>query len=90
MQQILHNQPSPIVDPAYFTILNAFLIENNLYNHKNFTIELPVIVATITGVSDIVGNEENGGISKLLLQEHKARQIFRKRNISYSLIRAHV
>ena len=56
MQQILHNQPSPIVDPAYFMILNAFLIENNLYDHKNFTIELPVIVATITGVSDIVGN----------------------------------
>ena len=35
----------------------------------------------------IVGNEEKGRISKRMFQENKARQIFRKKNISYPLIR---
>ena len=34
-----------------------------------------------------VGNKAKGRISKRVLQEHKARQIFRKTNISKSLIR---
>ena len=35
----------------------------------------------------IVGNEAQDQISKRLFQENKARQIFRKTNISYHLIR---
>ena len=34
-----------------------------------------------------VGNMAKGGISKRLFQENKARQIFRKTNFSYLLIR---
>ena len=34
-----------------------------------------------------VGNEAKGRISKRVFQENKARQIFQKANISYSLIR---
>ena len=34
-----------------------------------------------------VGNKAKGRISKRVFQEHKARQIFQKRNISYPLIR---
>ena len=35
----------------------------------------------------IVGNEAQDQISKRLFQENKARQIFKKTNISYHLIR---
>ena len=35
----------------------------------------------------IVGNNAKGRISKRVFQENKARQIFRKTNISYPLIR---
>ena len=35
----------------------------------------------------IVGNKAKGWISKRVFQENKARQIFRKTNISYPLIR---
>ena len=38
-------------------------------------------------VSQIVGNKAKGRISKRVFQENKARQIFRKTNISYPLIR---
>ena len=34
-----------------------------------------------------VGNQANGKISKRVLQENKARQIFRKANTSYPFIR---
>ena len=37
--------------------------------------------------SHFVGNKARGGISKRVLQENKERQIFRKTNISYPLIR---
>ena len=37
----------------------------------------------------IGGNKGEGRISKRLFQENKARQIFRKSNISYSLIPTH-
>ena len=35
---------------------------------------------------NIIGNKAKGRISKPVFQENKARQIFRKTNISYSLI----
>ena len=35
----------------------------------------------------LVGNKAKGRISKQVFQENKARQIFRKTNISYPLIR---
>ena len=38
-------------------------------------------------ISFFVGNKAKGRISKRVLQENKARQIFRKTNISYPLIR---
>ena len=38
----------------------------------------------------LVGNTAKGRISKRVLQEKKTRQIFRKRNISFLLIRTHV
>ena len=37
--------------------------------------------------SNYVGNKAKGQISKWLFQENKARQVFRKANISYPLIR---
>ena len=39
--------------------------------------------------TEFVGNKVKGRISKRLFQENKARQIFRKTNISYPLIRTH-
>ena len=36
-----------------------------------------------------VGNKAKGRIPRWVLQENKARQIFRKTNISYPLIRTH-
>ena len=36
---------------------------------------------------NIVGNKAKGRISKSMLQENKARQIFRKTSTSYTLIR---
>ena len=38
----------------------------------------------------LVGSTVKGRISKRVLQENKTRQIFRKRNISFLLIRTHV
>ena len=38
-------------------------------------------------LTDIVGNKTKRRISKRVLQENKARQIFQKMNISYPLIR---
>ena len=38
-------------------------------------------------VINIVSNKVKGRISKRVFQENKARQIFRKTNISYPLIR---
>ena len=38
-------------------------------------------------VINIVSNKAKGRISKRVFQENKARQIFRKTNISYPLIR---
>ena len=35
----------------------------------------------------VVGNKANGDISKRVMQENKARQVFRKTNISYPVIR---
>ena len=40
-----------------------------------------------TGNTQYIGNTVKGRISKLAFQENKARQIFRKMNISYPLIR---
>ena len=40
--------------------------------------------------SYIVDNKAKGRISKRVFQENKARQVFRKMNISYSLIRSRV
>ena len=37
---------------------------------------------------DLVGNKAKGHTSKRVFQENKARQIFRKTNISYPLIRS--
>ena len=39
------------------------------------------------GFTDFVGNKPKGRISKRVFQENKVRQIFRKTNISYPLIR---
>ena len=36
---------------------------------------------------DFVGNKAKGRISKRVLKENKARQVFRIKNISYPLIR---
>ena len=38
-------------------------------------------------ITKLVGNKAKGRISKRVFQENKARQIFRKTNISYPLIR---
>ena len=40
--------------------------------------------------SHYVGNKAKGRISKRVFQENKARQIFRKTNISYLLLQKHV
>ena len=44
----------------------------------------------IKHITKLVGNRAKGRISKRVFQENKARQIFRKTNISYPLIRTQV
>ena len=39
-------------------------------------------------LSELVGNKAKGRISERVFQENKAHQIFRKTNISYTLIRS--
>ena len=39
-------------------------------------------------LSELVGNKVKGRISERVFQENKAHQIFRKTNISYTLIRS--
>ena len=41
----------------------------------------------VKNINQLYSNKAKGPISKRVLQENKARQIFRKRNISYLLIR---
>ena len=62
-----------------------------------FFIYIPILTKTTyrekknlkkkTEKEDIVGNKAKGRISKPVFQESKARQNFRKTNISYTLIR---
>ena len=52
---------------------------------KRNQINLP----TKTNLSHTAGNKAKGRISKRVLQEYKACQIFRKTNIFYPLIRTH-
>ena len=42
--------------------------------------------SVVTSKAKVVGNKAKGRISKRMFQENKVRQIFRKTNISYSLI----
>ena len=44
----------------------------------------------LEGKAKCIGNKAEGRISKRVFQENKARQILRKTNIFYPLIRTHV
>ena len=58
-------------------------------NFKNCWAKTPSFQETGVFIFLIVSNKAKGRISKLVLQENKARQIFQKTNISYTLIRIH-
>ena len=53
------------------------------YVNKNYFYAFKRSIAML----QIVGSKAKGRISKRVLQENKARQIFQKTNISYPLIR---
>ena len=55
-------------------------------NFKNCWAKTPSFQETGVFIFLIVSNKAKGRISELVLQENKARQIFQKRNISYSLM----
>ena len=55
-------------------------------NFKNCWAKTPSFQETGVFIFLIVSNKAKGRISKLVLQENKARQIFQKRNISYPLM----
>ena len=52
--------------------------------------DIKVIFSFVILLQDIVGNKAKWRISKRLFQENKARQIFRRTNISYPLIRTRI
>ena len=54
---------------------------------KNLFIIQKCLTHVVPKFLDIVGNKAKERISKRVFQENKARQIFRKTNISYPLIR---
>ena len=54
-------------------------------NFKNCWMETPSFQETGVFTFLVVRNPAKGRISKLMLQENKARQIFQKTNISYPL-----
>ena len=64
--------------------MTLFLSKNNQQRYLFYTQEYPYHPRHN---SHFVGNKAKGRISKQMLQENKARQIFRKTNISYPLIR---
>ena len=64
--------------------MTLFLSKNNQQRYLFYTKEYPYHPRHN---SHFVGNKTKGRISKRVFQESKARQIFRKTNISYSLIR---
>ena len=63
--------------------MTLFLSKNNQERYLFYTQEYPYHPRHN---SHFVGNKAKGRISKRMLQENKARQIFRKTNISYPLI----
>ena len=78
-----------ILGPRLFLVYISDLTENLHSNSKNFADD----TSLFSTVSDktlsnsyFVGNKAKGRISKRVIQEYKARQIFRKTNITYLLI----
>ena len=62
---------------------------SNFVSPKHYTLTI-IIVTTpdyLIHIRQVVGNKAKGRISKRVFQEKKACRIFRKTNISYSLIR---
>ena len=47
----------------------------------------PLVLPTSRSDAEFIGNKVKGQISKLVFEENKAHQIFRKTNIFYTLIR---
>ena len=64
-------------------------LENKKYMKSSFLQEFFVLINwnELLDIEVIVSNNPKGRISKRVFQENKARQIFRKANISYPLIR---
>ena len=64
-------------------------LENKKYMKSSFLEEFFVLINwnELLDIEVIVSNNPKGRISKRVFQENKARQIFRKTNISYPLIR---
>ena len=55
-----------------------------------FWLQKPILRTVVgTALRQLVGNKAKGWISKRVFQENKARQVFRKTNIFYPLIRTH-
>ena len=70
-------------------ILNDFFQSERLIRFAKFLedILISIVERYCHVLRPFVGNKAKGRISKQVFQEYKARQIFRKRNISYPLIR---
>ena len=82
-----------ILGPRLFLVYISDLTENLHSNSKNFADDTYFRWYLFSTVSDktlsnsyFVRNKAKGRISKRVIQEYKARQIFRKANITYLLI----
>ena len=51
---------------------------------KREVVQFTMVVNMVKTIHQFVGNKAKGSISKRALQENKARQIFRKRNITHT------
>ena len=91
-----------LYNPLWKTISYIFLFTTQLQYDKNWNCgndykklalsNWPATWGISNGMridenTEILGNKAKGRISKWVFQENKARQIFRKRSISYPLIR---
>ena len=72
---------SHIISLGTFSL--GFVSKVSVFHIKSSVVSQKVQVIIFT----FVGNKAKGRISKRMFQQNKARQIFRKTNISYPLIR---
>ena len=75
---------------AVFSVMGPVSFFWNIITIKLSLLSKTLLIVPTKWNSQIIGNKAKGRISKRVFQENKVRQIFRKNNISYPLIRTSI